>query len=163
MLTVALLALPALRFIGGDFHLMWLAVLAIPLFFATAGPTVLYAISQRYLYPDDWIKRVLLLPALVLVGFGICLSNTRAVLEAVFGVKSGFVRTPKSGATSAKTYRAGPSAIPLLEIAAGIYCIVSLGIFLRAGYFGIAPFLLLYTAGFLLVGISSLREQRRPA
>jgi len=163
MLTLALLALPGLLFIGGELHLLSLALLAIPLLFATAGPTVLYTVSQRHLYPDDWIKRVLLLPALMLVGFGICLSNTRAVLEAVFGVKSGFVRTPKSGSTSAKTYRARPSAVPLLEIAAGIYCATSLGFLLRAGHFGVAPFLILYTAGFLLVGISSLREQGRPA
>jgi len=161
MLTVALLALPALRFLGGDIHLVWLAVFAIPLVFATCGPTFLYVVSQRYLYPDDWPKRVILLPALVLVGFGICVSNTRAVLEAVVGVKSGFVRTPKSGSASAKAYRTRPTTLPLLEITAGLYCAISLGIYLATGNFGIAPFLTLYIAGFLLVGISSLREQRR--
>lgn len=124
---------------------------------------MLYTISQRYLYPDDWRSRVLLLPALMIVGFGICLSNTRAILEAIFGVKSGFVRTPKSGSTVTKAYRPKPTTIPLLEITAGLYCILSLVIFLRAGYFGIVPFLVLYVAGFLMVGISSLREQLRPA
>lgn len=163
MLTVALLALPVLGFFGGTIHLGWFALLAIPLVFATAGPTVLYTISQRHLHPDDWTKRVIILPVLALVGFGICLSNTRAVLEAVLGVKSGFIRTPKSGSSRAKSYRAKPNAIPLLEITAGLYCILSLALFLRAGHFGIAPFLLLYVAGFLTVGISSLREQLRPA
>jgi hypothetical protein len=81
------------------------------------------------------------------------------VIEAALGMKSGFVRTPKSGSIRAKTYRALPSALPLLEISAGIYCIISLGAFFSAGYYGMAPFLLLYTAGFLLVGVSSLREQ----
>ncbi len=162
MLAVALLALPALQFFGGSIHQIWLIVLSIPLLASTFGPAVLYTISQRYLYPTDWFGRILLLPVLMVVGFGICLSNTRAVIEALLGVKSGFVRTPKSGSTRAKVYRARPTAIPLLEIAAGIYCIVSLASFLRAGYFGIAPFLILYIVGFLTVGISSLREQLRP-
>ncbi len=163
MLAVALLALPVLGLFSGEIHPAWFAVLAFPLLLATSGPTVLYAVSQRHLYPDAWGKRVLLLPALVLVGFGICLSHTRAVLEAVLGIKSGFVRTPKSGVIRAKTYRPRPTSIPLLEISAGIYCILSLVILLRAGCFGIAPFLLIYSAGFLMVGITSLREQLRPA
>jgi len=163
MLVVALLALPALQFFGGSIHQFWLIVLAIPLLASTFGPAVLYTISQRYIYPTDWFGRILLLPVLMVVGFGICLSNTRAVLEAILGVKSGFVRTPKSGSTRTKAYRARPTAIPLLEIFAGLYCIVSLASFLRAGYFGISPFFILYIVGFLTVGIASLREQLRPA
>lgn len=163
MLTVALLALPVLAFFGGDIHPGWFAVIAAPLFLATAGPTLLYIVSQRHLYPTEWRKRILLLPVLVLVGFGICLSNTRAVLEALLGVKSGFIRTPKKGAVRAVSYRTTPTVIPLLEIAAGLYCFASLAFFVRAGFFGIVPFLALYLVGFLTVGISSLREQLRPA
>lgn len=163
MLLVALLALPASHYLGGSDHQFWLVIFSIPLIVSTLGPTVLYTISQRHLYPTDWLGRIILLPALMVVGFGICLSNTRAVFEAIFGVKSGFVRTPKSGSTGTKSYRAKPNAIPLLEIAAGLYCVLSLVVFIRAGYFGIAPFLILYIVGFLMVGISSLREQLRPA
>ncbi len=163
MLAVALLALPALQFFGGVMHPVWLILFLIPLMASTFGPAVLYTISQRHLYPADWPGRIMLLPVLMVVGFGICLSNTRAVIEAVFGIKSGFVRTPKSGSSRAKTYRPRPTAIPLLEISAGIYCIVSLISFMQAGYFGIAPFFVLYIVGFLTVGICSLSEQLRPA
>ena len=159
MLAIALLALPGLQFFGGSIHQVWLVALSVPLLASTLGPAVLYTTSQRYLYPADWPGRVVLLPVLMMVGFGICVSNTRAVIEAALGMKSGFVRTPKSGSIRAKTYRALPSTLPLLEISAGIYCIISLGAFFSAGYYGMAPFLLLYTAGFLLVGVSSLREQ----
>jgi cellulose synthase/poly-beta-1,6-N-acetylglucosamine synthase-like glycosyltransferase len=82
MLLVALMALPALQFFGGSIHQTWLIVLAIPLLASTFGPAVLYTISQRYLYPTDWFGRILLLPVLMVVGFGICLSNTRAVLRS---------------------------------------------------------------------------------
>ncbi len=163
MLVVALLALPSLHHFGGTIHQSWLIACSIPLLASTFGPAVLYSISQRYLYPQDWFGRIALLPVLMVVGFGICLSNTRAVLEAIMGVKSGFVRTPKSGGKQSKTYRARPNAIPLLEICAGLYCIISLVGFMRAGYFGIAPFLVLYILGFLTVGLSSMREQLRPA
>ncbi len=159
MLIVALLALPALHYLGGSLQNGWLVVFSIPLLASTFGPAVLYTTSQRYLYPKDWRGRILLLPALMLVGFGICLSNTRAVLEAIFGIKSGFIRTPKRGTGVSKSYRLTPDRIPLLEIAAGIYCAVTLIAYARSGNYAIVPFLSLYVVGFSLVGWSSLREQ----
>ncbi len=68
MLVLALLALPALHHLGGDLHQVWLIVFAIPLLASTLGPTVLYTVSQRHLYPADWKSRVILLPALVSSG-----------------------------------------------------------------------------------------------
>ena len=126
---------------------------------ATIGPTVLYLVSQRHLHPLDWKNRVLLLPALVLVGFGICISNTRAVAEAILGVKSGFVRTPKRGSRVSINYRTAAEIIPYLEIAGAIYCAITVYIYAKHGAIGIIPFLCLYVMGFGLVGISSLREQ----
>lgn len=159
MLMVALLALPALQYLGGSIQQHWLYIFSIPLLASTFGPAVLYTTSQRYLHPHGWKGRVILLPALMLVGFGICISNTRAVLEAIVGIKSGFIRTPKRGSTVSKSYRLKPDSIPLLEIAAGLYCAVTLVVYARNGNFAIVPFLSLYVAGFSLVGWSSLREQ----
>ncbi|NJR43064.1 MAG: glycosyltransferase [Akkermansiaceae bacterium] len=159
MLVVALLALPALHYLNGAIHQWWLVVFSVPLLASTCGPAVLYTTSQRYLYPTDWGGRILLLPALMLVGFGICISNTRAVLEAILGIKSGFVRTPKSGTAAAKNYRPVADRIPLLEIAAGLYCAATIIVYARSGNYSIIPFLSLYVAGFSLVGWSSLREQ----
>ena len=159
MLLVALLALPSLHFLGGEIPRIWLIIFAIPLIVAALGPSILYTISLRHFYPDDWKSRILLLPALVLVGFGICISNTRAILEALLGIKSGFIRTPKRGSKVSKSYNPVANMIPFLEIAAAIYCTITLFFYLRSDNPGIAPFLALYIAGFTLVGISSLREQ----
>ena len=159
MLAAALLALPALKYLGGELPDIWVLVFAAPLSAATLGPTVLYTCSQRYLYPLTWKSRVFLLPALVLVGFGICISNTRAVLEAILGIKSGFIRTPKRGSKLSKTYKTSVSLIPILEISAAAYCVATLLIYGRNGEFGIFPFLILYVLGFSLVGLSSLWEQ----
>lgn len=159
MLAVALLALPAMAYLGSSVPPVLLAVFTIPLIAATLGPSVLYIVSQRQLHPTDWKRSILLLPALVLLGFGICISNTRAVLEAILGIKSGFIRTPKRGATPSKRYATSASLIPILEILAAIYCAATLIIYARNGEFGIFPFLSLYVVGFSLVGLSSLREQ----
>ena len=95
------------------------------------------------------------------VGFGICISNSRAIAEAFLGIKSGFVRTPKSGASTSKTYRTRANWLPILEIAAGIYAAWTFWCFAKSGNLAILPFLSLYIAGFSLVGWSSLREQLR--
>jgi len=163
MLAVALLALPARHYLGNQLHPVWLLFLLVPVVFSTCGPAILYIASQRHLYPGDWRSRALLLPMLMLVGFGICISNTRAVLEAVFGIKSGFIRTPKRGGSPTEIYHTVPDRLPLLEIAAGLYCVVTLVFCARAGHFGMLPFLAIYVAGFGLVGWSSWSEQHRKA
>src|SRR5882762_4401662 len=52
-------------------------------------------VAQRELYPKSWKRSVFMLPMLMGVGVGLTIINTRAVLAALFGVQSGFVRTPK--------------------------------------------------------------------
>jgi len=165
MLAVALLALPALfqYSSSGSISLAWMAVIAIQLIFSTCGPSALYITSQRLLHPGGWLKRIAIIPALMLVGFGICISNTRAVLEALLGVKSGFVRTPKSGNTTAKTYRARANWLPIFEIATGLYVAWTFWCFARTGQLLFLPFIGLYVGGFCIVGWSSLREQLRSA
>ncbi|MBC8126493.1 MAG: glycosyltransferase [Gloeobacteraceae cyanobacterium ES-bin-144] len=159
MLIVALLALPTLHYFGTSQHHVWLYLASIPLLASTFGPSVLYTVSQHHLYPSDWRSRMMLLPALMFVGFGICISNSRAVLEAILGIKSGFVRTPKRGASSTKNYRPMIGRIPLLEITAALYCALTLVVCVRCGNYAIIPFLTLYVVGFSLVGWSSLREK----
>lgn len=161
MLLVALLALPALYELRGEISFAWLAIISIPLMFATLGPSAVYITCQRLLYPENWIQRVALLPALMLVGFGICISNTRAIAEAFLGIKSGFIRTPKSGASTEISYRTRANWLPILEISAGIYAAWTFWCFAKSGNLAILPFLSLYIAGFSLVGWSSLREQLR--
>ena len=69
----------------------------VPLFLAaTASVGNFYIVSQRELYPD-WKQRLRYLPFLMSIGIGLCVNNTRAVLEAMFGKQSEFARTPKYG------------------------------------------------------------------
>ena len=56
------------------------------------------------------------------IGIGLCVNQTRAVLEALFGRETEFVRTPKHGirgrleAWSSKKYRAAKSLTPFIEL-----------------------------------------------
>jgi len=73
-------------------------------------------------------------------------------------VKSGFVRTPKSGDFEKTQYRVNAPVLPLFEILLGLYCVVSLYYYIEAKLYMVGPFLFIYACGFLLVGIRSFRE-----
>ena len=57
--------------------------------------SLFYVVAQRELYPKNWKRSILMLPMLMAVGVGLTIINTRAVLEALFGVQTAFARTPK--------------------------------------------------------------------
>ena len=81
------------------YNMGWTEMLLIdvPLFFAaTLSVANFYVVSQRELYAD-WRQRLKYLPFLMSIGIGLCVNNTRAVLEALFGKQSEFARTPKYG------------------------------------------------------------------
>ena len=87
-----------------------------------------YVIAQRELHPKTWKRSILLLPMLMAVGVGLTLINTRAVMEALFGVKSGFVRTPKyaiegtqAARLAVKKYKRKSGWLPYFELACGTY------------------------------------------
>src|ERR1700689_5820697 len=95
MMSASALMLPVMivRFYMGVWQMM---LLDFPLIVASFWSlSAFYAIAQRELHPRTWKRSILLLPMLMAVGVGLTLINTRAVMEALFGVKSGFVRTPK--------------------------------------------------------------------
>jgi hypothetical protein len=97
------------------------------------------------------------LPLLMSLGVGIAVSNTRAVLSAVFGRKSSFIRTPKQGgAARIKKFKQKFPIISLVELSVGVYCIFGLLKYIDARIFLIGPFLALYAVGFLAVGVLSI-------
>lgn len=125
------------------------------------GPPLLVITGQRHLYPD-WRRRILLLPLLVMLGTGIAVVGSRAVGEALFRVRSGFVRTPKRGEGPARAeYRAVVGMTPLVELGAvAVACYALVGA-LHAGRFSAVPFLALYAAAFGFVFVHSLASAFR--
>lgn len=152
MLTLAVLALPVL--FAARIRLSP-AVFVLPgvlLALATLAPSTLYVVSQRHVH-RDWLRRSLLLPLLIVIGVGIAVSNTRAVLEAFAGKESPFIRTPKRGDRELKRYAVNVPWLAFIEVALGFYCCLTLWCYLSAGKHCVGPFLAIYAAGFLFVGI----------
>jgi cellulose synthase/poly-beta-1,6-N-acetylglucosamine synthase-like glycosyltransferase len=160
MLVVALLALPVMAQAAhpGAHGLLWASAAAILV--AMVAPNSLYLVSQRALYPAWW-RRLLWLPALTCIGVGIAASNSRAVIEALIGHASEFVRTPKRGERGRTAYASGRTLQPWVEVGLGLYCALSLVIYLAGGSLIIGPLLALYAASFLVVGAVGLGENYR--
>jgi cellulose synthase/poly-beta-1,6-N-acetylglucosamine synthase-like glycosyltransferase len=167
MLIVAV-ASPLLLYLDW-FFASWRSVFASAAFFclATFGPSALYCYSQRVLYPD-WRRRLPYLPSLMLLGTGIALSNTQAVLEGLTRQAGDFIRTPKFAIQSrqdawrTKRYRDRFSWTAVGELLLSAYCGIGVYLFLDRGRFLIGPFLVLYTLAFGYVGSLTLLHSLGP-
>lgn len=129
------------------------------LLLAAFAPTLFYAVGQALLH-RDWPRRLLRLPALTLAGMGLAAANARAIFEAVLGIKSAFIRTPKRGDCEKQRYRVKFPVPPVLECAIGLYALVGVWFAWQSGHTGIAQFGLLAAASFLYMGGWSLWESR---
>jgi cellulose synthase/poly-beta-1,6-N-acetylglucosamine synthase-like glycosyltransferase/mono/diheme cytochrome c family protein len=156
MLLGMLLALP-LRALGVLTHSAAATWLGTIFFLATLGPATMLAYAQRTLDPTWW-RRVWELATIMVIGVGVALSTSWAVLGGFLGRSHEFVRTPKFGIAGAtgswhgKAYAAGSPWGGVLELALGGYCAGATSIFLINGLYAVAPFLALYAAGFLAIG-----------
>ena len=137
----------------------------VPLFAAaTWSFCYFYMVSQRELYPD-WKTRLKYLPFLMSIGIGLCVNNTRALLEALFGQQSEFARTPKYGIELqsdewvGKKYHQTIGVQPIIELALGLYFTYTVFYALINGLYASAPFLMLFQVGFLYTGLLSIMQQ----
>jgi len=165
MVALSVLLLPAMivRLYGGWWQVLWIDL---PLFLAaTCSVSSFYVFAQKELHPRRWRRTFFFLPVLMAVGIGVALRNARAVLEAILGIQSPFVRTPKYRIEAApepsytKVYRAaGRHWLPWLELALGGYFVwATLYAFLNENY-ATVPFLFLFLYGYLYTGLLSLAQ-----
>ena len=149
------------------YNMGWTEMLLIdvPLFAAaTLSVCNFYIVSQREIYPD-WRTRLKYLPFLMSIGIGLCVNNTRAVLEAVFDKKSEFMRTPKYGIERdsdewvGKKYHQSLGVQPIIELALGLYFTGTVFYALINQIYGTLPFLMLFQVGFLYTGLLSILQQ----
>ncbi len=143
-----------------------LAALDFPLFFgATLAFLAFYFASQREL-GRSWSATLRDLPGVSALGIGLCPSNARAVLEALFSKPGGdeFVRTPKysiegaAGEWRTKKYRASGHGSVLVEVVLAAYFLAGLLFAARFGYWVAVPFLLVFFHGFAYTAALSLRS-----
>ena len=134
-------------------------------FAATVSVTLFYLASQREGY-TRWRDRIVLLPMVLSLGIGICINQSKAVLEGLFGGVGELKRTPKSGVArpgesfAGQVYKSLPKAVVIGELALGAYFTVLAAKLVLAGVWGPLPFVLLFQFGFLYVGLMSLLPER---
>ena len=166
MVVMSALLIPAMicRFYQGWFQML---LIDFPLFTAsTFSIAVFYLVSQRILYPKTWLKTLFYLPFLMALGIGLTWTNSKAVMEALLGIKSAFVRTPKyrvakkGEKSQASKYRKRLVLAPWIELLFGCYfALAILYTFSNHNYFT-APFLILFVVGYWYTGLMSLLQGR---
>jgi cellulose synthase/poly-beta-1,6-N-acetylglucosamine synthase-like glycosyltransferase len=167
MIVVSALMLPVMivRFYMGVWHMVFIDLPLIAASFWSIS--LFYVVAQRELYPKNWKRSILMLPMLMAVGVGLTIINTRAVLEALFGVQTSFVRTPKYAIgekpmnLGTKKYRRRSGWLPYFELLAGTY-FAGMVVFAIQTYnlFSI-PFLLLFVFGYYWAGLSTLYQEHQ--
>ena len=161
MIVASFLQFPLLlvRYNQPFYHLM---ILDLPLlFFSSISVFLFYGTAVWYL-DKKRTPRLLHLPLVMALGIGLAFSNARAVLEALLGIKSDFVRTPKYQVEKSKDetwkrkkYKRKRGLLPLLELSFSIYFLLAILYASHMRMWGTVPFLLLFFFGFGYMGVMS--------
>ena len=101
------------------------------------------------------------------LGIGLTVTNTKAVMEALFGIKSAFARTPKYSVAkkgekskAATKYRKRLLLTPWIELAIGAYFALAIVYTFTNNNYFTAPFLILFVVGYWYTGLMSLLQGR---
>ncbi|MBN9615065.1 MAG: glycosyl transferase family 2 [Acidobacteriales bacterium 59-55] len=167
MIVLSVLLMPAMIIRSWQGYLQMLLI-DFPLFMAsTMSVSTFYLVSQKELFPHAWHKKILYVPFLLaLGGIGLTITNTKAVMEALFGVKSAFARTPKyrvkqkGEKSQAKVYRKRLGIVPWIELGLGAYFAWTVWYAVSTENFFTVPFLLLFVFGYWYTGLLSLLQGR---
>jgi cellulose synthase/poly-beta-1,6-N-acetylglucosamine synthase-like glycosyltransferase len=139
-----------------------------------------YHLTANLSYPLMIVMTALLIPAMIVrfyqgwfqmpllmaLGIGLTVTNSKAVMEALLGIKSAFVRTPKyrvaqkGEKSQAAKYRKRLKLAPWIELIIGCYFALAIAYtFTNHNYFT-APFLILFVVGYWYTGLMSLLQGR---
>src|SRR5436853_1145573 len=143
-----------------------LMILDLPmLFFSTVSVVLYYGTAVWYL-DEKRGRRLLHLPLVMGLGIGLAFSNARVVLEALAGVKSDFVRTPKyrvektdDESWKRKKYKRKHGWLPLLELSFAVHFVLAIAYALNMHMWGPIAFLLLFCFGYGYMGTMSLLQR----
>lgn len=154
----------------------FLAWVDIPLFFfASMSHAWFFLYSQKILY-GNFLKGITILPALLATSIGLGVNNGRAVIEALVGHVTGFVRTPKTGDVAAGTGNSPSVDVPSkgsryktvgviwaewLEVALAVTYLGYMIWAISRSYWVVVPFLAVFAVGFFFTGSQSLLSRRK--
>jgi cellulose synthase/poly-beta-1,6-N-acetylglucosamine synthase-like glycosyltransferase len=162
MVIVAALMLPVMII---RFYMGWwqMVLLDLPLIIASFfSITSFYMMAYREIFPKNWKRGFAFIPVLMAAGVALTISNTKAVLEALFRVQTAFARTPKYAIEGQKVklqnvkYRSKSGWLPVFEIAFGTYFLFMLAYAIDSFNFLAVPFLVIFVAGYYWAAFTKL-------
>lgn len=141
----------------------WVLMCGLACFLVGASaPIITYVTSQLVLYGRSGLRNLRHLPVLAALGTGIAVSNSQAVVQALMGRQSPFVRTPKGGSTAVgkatSSYRAR-TVSGMAELFCAGWAAGAIGLGLTTLHTWVTPLLALYLSGFLWMAILLMRER----
>jgi len=163
MLLLALVARPMLMvYSDGRLFADWFWVAWSVIIVSAVAPSTVYTYA-RYRLGGSWTG-LRTVPSMMVLGCGLCINNTLAVLRGLARRGGEFVRTPKSGSIQgtarASRYRVSQNVMWIAELVLGVYSLTSFIVYFNAYHRVFSLFLLLYAIGFLITGWHS-RPRRR--
>ena len=169
MIVVTAMMLPVMIV---RFYVGWQQLLLVdtPLLMATFGSVVVfYIVAQRERERRSWPRAVLMMPVLMAAGAALTVINTRAVIEALLGVKTAFARTPKyaiAGTPGEKKKSAAPAKyrsrsgwLPYLELGIGSWFAFMVFYAFDTYNFLAVPLLSIMVAGYWWAALSTLNQE----
>jgi hypothetical protein len=114
-----------------------------------------------------WKLRTRDIPVILAIGVGMCINNAGAVMEALLGHETPFVRTAKYHIETfrdhwkGKLYRSALRPTFFIEMLLATYMVVSFSTIAYLGEWAALPYLGLFVAGYVYVFGLSLIHARR--
>jgi cellulose synthase/poly-beta-1,6-N-acetylglucosamine synthase-like glycosyltransferase len=164
VLCAMLLPVMIVRFSQGWYQMLFIDL---PLFISsTVSISLFYMLSEREINRRHWLRSILYLPLLMALGIGLTVTNSKAVMEALFGIRSAFARTPKyrvqkkGEKSQARKYRKRLGWIPWVEVLIGCWFGYTIVYAIQAHNYFTVPFLGLFAFGYFYTGFLSLMQGR---
>ena len=160
MVAMLILTLPVGLLVPEAFKMFPFSVVA------GIGPPLLYIVTSAPLVPP-LRERLKLIPLMTIMGFGISLSTSIAVIEGLLGKGGRFIRTPKLNLTNSRkqlreidrSYREPISPLIWAEIGLGLYALLTIFVLTPDIGWGMVPWMLIYMFGyFYIAGLNLIQH-----
>lgn len=158
---IAILIFPAMILRAGTGY-RTLLVIDLPLFLGATVSVLLFYITSQVAGGHSWRQAIRYIPAVMAIGIGLSINNTRAVLSGLFQSGGTFHRTPKYRIEQrgqdwlSKRYRAGADLSFLIEGVLALYFAVAFLYALQRGMWMSLPFLYLFIQGYAYMFLLSV-------
>jgi hypothetical protein len=164
MLVLALVARPvAQSALGAELGQTWIGVGWFAIAMATFAPSLVYAYA-RHTLGERW-SGIRTIPSMLILGCGMCINNSLAIVRGLFLRGGEFVRTPKSGSVTggvrSSSYQAAFGRLWIAELVLGVYTAFTFVEYVASAHRVISFFMVIYAVGFLTTGLISMPRRKR--